>query len=195
MPEDDRGAARRLVEGIFADAAALQQRVRSTSLDPVVDAALRIGAACRGGGKVLAFGNGGSASDAQHFAAELVGRFERDRPGMAAVALTTDASILTSVANDYGYERVFARQVEALGRRGDVALAISTSGGSPSVIEGARAARAAGLVVIALTGKDGGALGGLADVHVNVAHGTTARVQEVHIMLLHAICGIVEGRG
>ena len=141
------------------------------------------------------FGNGGSAADAQHFAAELVGRFERDCPGMAAVALTTDACVLTSVANDYGFERIFARQVEALGRAGDVAVAISTSGGSANVIEAVREAVSRGLHTVALTGRDGGALGGMVQVHINVPHDTTCRIQEVHMTLLHAICEIVERAG
>jgi D-sedoheptulose 7-phosphate isomerase len=195
MSRGDRQAARLAVEEILDAAVALHQAVRRGPLDAVVDAGLLVAEACGRGGKVLAFGNGGSAADAQHFAAELVGRFERERPGLAAVALTTDGSTLTSVANDSGFDRVFARQIEALGRPGDVALAISTSGRSPNVLAAARAARERGLRVVALTGRDGGELGRLADVHVHVAHESTARVQEVHGTLLHAICRIVEGRG
>jgi D-sedoheptulose 7-phosphate isomerase len=141
---------------------------------------------------VLVFGNGGSASDAQHFAAELVGRFTRERRALAAVALTTDTSILTALANDYAFDRVFARQVEALGRPGDVALGISTSGASANVVAGLEAARAGGLVTVALTGRDGGAAGAAADIHVNVASPSTARVQEVHRTLLHALCELIE---
>jgi D-sedoheptulose 7-phosphate isomerase len=146
----------------------------------------------KAGGKVLVFGNGGSAADAQHTAAELVGRLARDRAAIAAIALSTDTSILTAVANDYGYERVFARQIEALGRGGDVALAISTSGASANVLAGVAAARAAGLVVVALSGRDGGPLGAAADIHVNVPEQDTARVQEVHRTLLHVLCELVE---
>ena len=146
----------------------------------------------RGGGKVLVFGNGGSAADAQHLAAELVGRFERDRPGLAAVALTSDTSVLTSVANDGGFARVFARQIEALGRPGDVAFAISTSGESANVVEGMRTAATRGLRTVALTGRAGGALGAAAEIHINVPDDSAARVQEVHITLIHAICRIVE---
>jgi phosphoheptose isomerase len=149
-------------------------------------------AALRDGGKVLVFGNGGSASDAQHVAAELVGRFERERKGMAAVALTSDASVLTSVANDYGFERVFSRQVEALGRAGDVVLAISTSGASPNVLAALQTARGLGIRTIALTGKDGGAAGRTADLHVNVPSMSTPRIQEVHRTLLHVLCDLVE---
>ena len=159
---------------------------------PVLDAAAAIGGALRAGGKLLLFGNGGSAADAQHVAAELVGRFERERPALAAVALTTDTSVLTSIGNDYGSDRVFARQIEALGRPGDVALAISTSGGSANVLAALEVARAAGLQTIALTGRDGGSVGRSAAIHVNVPSASTARVQEVHRTLLHVICDIVE---
>jgi D-sedoheptulose 7-phosphate isomerase len=149
-------------------------------------------AALKGGGRVLACGNGGSAADAQHFAAELVGRFERERPAMAAIALTTDSSIVTAVANDYDFARVFARQVEALGRPGDVLLGISTSGGSANVLAAFEAAKAAGLTTVALTGRDGGTVGRAADIHINVPAASTARVQEVHRTLLHAVCALIE---
>ncbi len=173
-------------------AIAVHQRVRAGDLGPIVAAAQAIRAALQAGRAVLVFGNGGSAADAQHFTAELVGRFERERRGAAAIALTTDTSVLTSVSNDYGFERVFARQVEALGRRGDVAFGISTSGASPNVLRAFEAASAAGLTRIALTGRDGGALGREADIHVNVPEPSTARVQEVHRTILHAICDLVE---
>ena len=186
--------ATRVVEAALDASIALHQRMRSLDLSSVVRAADAILDAYAAGGKVLTFGNGGSAADAQHFAAELVGRFERDRPGMAAIALTTDTCTLTSVANDYGFDRIFARQVEALGRSGDVAVAISTSGESPNVIEGLREAAARGLRTIALTGRSGGPLGAMAEIHINVPHDITCRVQEVHMTLLHAICGIVERR-
>ena len=146
----------------------------------------------RGGGKLLLFGNGGSAADAQHVAAELVGRFTRERVALAAMALTTDTSVLTSVGNDYAFDRVFARQVEALGRPGDVALGISTSGASPNVVAALEAARALRMHTIALTGSDGGAVGRVAAIHLNVPSDVTARVQEVHRTLLHVICDIVE---
>ena len=141
---------------------------------------------------MFAFGNGGSAADAQHVASELVGRFERERRGLAAIALTTDASVLTSVSNDYGFERVFARQIEALGRVGDVAMGITTSGASPNVVAAFEAARGRRLQTIALTGRDGGAAGRAADIHINVPADSTARVQEVHRTLLHVICDLVE---
>jgi D-sedoheptulose 7-phosphate isomerase len=144
------------------------------------------------GNKVLLFGNGGSAADAQHLAAEWIGRFRLERRPVAAIALTTDTSILTSVANDYGYEQVFARQVRALGAPGDIAIGISTSGNSPNVLLGIEAARDAGLVTVGLTGCDGGKLGPLVQYHLNVPHRSTARVQEVHIMIGHLICELVD---
>lgn len=183
---------RALVASIFSETIALHDRVSRLDPGPVVAAAAAIVGALRGGGKVLVFGNGGSAADAQHAAAELVGRFERDRPGFAAVALTADASVLTSVGNDYGFDRVFARQIEGLGRRGDVALAITTSGQSANVVTALQSARERGLHTIALTGRDGGPAGRAAEVHVNVPSESTARVQEVHRTLLHAICALVE---
>jgi D-sedoheptulose 7-phosphate isomerase len=148
-------------------------------------------AALKAGGKVLACGNGGSAADAQHFAAELVNRFERERPPLAGLALTTDTSGLTSIANDYGYEQAFAKQLRALGRRGDVLLAISTSGNSASVLEAMRAARELGVAIVALTGNGGGkmaALLGDGDVHICVPHQRTMRIQEVHLLALHCLC-------
>jgi D-sedoheptulose 7-phosphate isomerase len=184
--------AARIVEQSLDAAIALHTKVRALDMMPVVRAAAAIREAYGAGGKVLAFGNGGSAADAQHLATELVGRFERERPGLAAVALTADSCLLTSVANDGGFARVFARQIEALGRPGDVAFAISTSGESANVVEGMRAASARGLRTVALTGRAGGALGAAAEIHINVPDDSAARVQEVHITLIHAICRIVE---
>jgi len=146
-------------------------------------------------GKVLACGNGGSAGDAQHFASEMVGRFERERPELPAVALNTDTLILTAVANDYGYEQVFARQVRALGRAGDVLLAISTSGNSPSVLAAIHAAYEREMRILALTGKGGGRIGELiraGDVHVCVPHDRTARIQEVHLLTIHCLCDAID---
>lgn len=149
-------------------------------------------AALRGGRTVLVCGNGGSAAESQHFAAELTGRFRRERRGWSAIALTTDASALTAIGNDYGFAQIFARQVEALGRDGDVLVALSTSGTSANVIEAARRARAIGLSVIALTGAGPGPLGALADVAMAVPAASTARVQEVQLTLLHAMCDEIE---
>jgi D-sedoheptulose 7-phosphate isomerase len=181
-----------LYERVLAAAVAAHEQMRRQDPTPVIAAATAMAKAVRNGGKVLVFGNGGSAADAQHMAAELVGRLERERRAIAAVALSTDTSILTAVANDYGFERVFARQIDALGRPGDVALAISTSGDSKNVLAGSAMARERGLTVIAMTGRDGGELGRRADVHVNVPMADTARAQEVHRTLLHILCELVE---
>jgi len=171
-------------------AAAAHERM-AADVTAVVDAAGAIAAALKDGRSVLVFGNGGSAADAQHFAAELVGRYEKERRAWPAVALTTDTSALTAIGNDYGFDRVFARQIEALGREGDVAIGISTSGKSPNVLRALEAAKARGLVTIALTGR-GGEAGRIATLHVRVDEERTARVQEVHATLLHAICELVE---
>jgi D-sedoheptulose 7-phosphate isomerase len=180
------------VATVLAESIALHRQFAAADLQPVYGAAAMIVDAFAAGGKLLVLGNGGSAADAQHVAAELVGRFERARRPMAAVALTADSSVVTSVANDEGYAEVFVRQVEGLGRAGDVVLAITTSGRSPNVVAALKTARELGLKTIALTGGDGGDAGLLCDVHVNVPAEKTARVQEVHRTLLHAICGLVE---
>jgi phosphoheptose isomerase len=192
MPPIDGGAALSIVLRTLDAAIDTHRRVRGLDLGVVAAAASDIAGALGSGRKLLAFGNGGSAGDAQHLVTELVGRFQKERAGFAAIALTADTSLLTSVANDYGFERVFARQVEALGAAGDVAFAITTSGVSPNVVAALKAARARGLRTIALTGRDGGEAGRLAEVHINVPDDCTARVQEVHITLIHAICEIVE---
>jgi D-sedoheptulose 7-phosphate isomerase len=180
------------VKAVVDACIAVHERLRGGNLQPVADAAAAILAASREGGKVLVFGNGGSAADAQHVATDLVGRFQRERRALAAVALTADSSLLTAVANDYAFERVFVRQIEALGTRGDLAFGISTSGRSANVVEALRAARARGLRTIVLTGNDGGPAGALADIHINVPDPSTARVQEAHRTLIHAICELVE---
>lgn len=188
---DEKRAAAAVV-ALFDAAIAAHERARASALVAVIDAASAIRQALAAGGTLLTFGNGGSAADAQHFAAELVGRFQRDRRGFAALALTTDTSTMTSVSNDYGFDRIFARQIEALARPGDIVVAISTSGESPNVLNGVEQAKAQGLRTIALTGRSGGPVGRLADIHVNVAEDSTARVQEVHTTLIHAICQLVE---
>lgn len=143
-------------------------------------------------GKIIIFGNGGSAADSQHFATELVARFRKDRPSLNAVALTTNSSMLTAIGNDYGFKNVFKRQVEAMGRRNDTAVAISTSGNSENILEGARSAKEAGLKVIAFTGADGGKLAELADVSIKPASALTSHVQECHLIAYHLICHIIE---
>jgi D-sedoheptulose 7-phosphate isomerase len=177
---------------LFKETASAHDRFAVNGLDSVALAAEAIGRATAGGRKVLAFGNGGSAGDAEHLVAELVGRFEVERRALPAVALTSDSSVLTAIANDFGYEHVFSRQIEALGSNGDVALGISTSGRSRNVEAGLATARARGLVTIALTGRDGGAMGQNADIHINVPESSTARIQEVHRTIMHAICLLIE---
>jgi phosphoheptose isomerase len=179
----------------FEASIAAKQATLAQVLQPLARAARMLAEALSAGNKVLACGNGGSAGDAQHFTAELTGRFERERPGLPGIALTVDSSALTAIANDYSFEQVFAKQVQALGRSGDVLLAISTSGDSPNVVRAIEAAQAQGLTVIALTGREGGriaAMLGAADVELRVASAVTARIQEVHILLLHCLCDAVD---
>jgi D-sedoheptulose 7-phosphate isomerase len=179
----------------FDEGIELRRRMADTLPAQIAKAGEALAAALKSGRKALACGNGGSAADSQHFAAELVGRFERERAGFPAIALTTDTSAITAIANDYDYDRVFSKQVEALGSEGDVLLAISTSGNSKNVIEAMKAAQARKLVVIALTGRDGGAMGrmcGPRDFHLNVAHPRTMRVQEVHLLVVHCLCEVVD---
>ena len=179
----------------FEEGAELRLRMAKTLPAEIARAGEALAAALKSGRKALACGNGGSAADCQHFAAELVGRFERERPGLPAVALTVDSSALTAIANDYDFDRVFSKQVEALGVAGDVLLGISTSGNSRNVVEAIRAAQAKGLVVIALTGRDGGAMAKAlrpGDFHLNVAHPRTMRVQEMHLLAIHCLCEVVD---
>jgi D-sedoheptulose 7-phosphate isomerase len=184
----------RLIRAIFDDSVAAHQRFSVQGSERVEQAAGLIGRALSTGHLLLAFGNGGSAGDAEHFVAELVGRFEVERRPLPAVALTSDSSVVTAIANDYGYERVFARQVEALGKPGDVAFGISTSGRSKNVEAALASGKTLGMLTIALTGRDGGRMGADADIHLNVAEASTARIQEVHRTIIHAICLIVDRR-
>ena len=175
----------------FADSASLKRESANLLSAPIARGAGLMAASLRAGGKILACGNGGSAADAQHFAAELVNRFERERAPLAGLALTTDTSTLTSIANDYAYDQVFAKQLRALGRKGDVLLAISTSGNSASVVVAMRTARELGLRIVALTGNGGGRMAAelaVEDVHVCVPHKRTMRIQEVHLLALHCLC-------
>ena len=175
----------------FEDSAQVKLAALAAMAAPIEAAARRMVHSLAAGGKVMACGNGGSAADSQHFAAEMLNRFEKERPPLAAIALTTDTSTLTSIANDYRYEDVFAKQVRALGKPGDVLLAISTSGNSPNVIEAIRAAQAHGITVVALTGRQGGAIAALPgphDIHLCVPAERTARIQEVHLLAIHCLC-------
>jgi D-sedoheptulose 7-phosphate isomerase len=175
----------------FGDSAQTKLDAAKTLAEPIADACRLMVASLRMGGKIMACGNGGSAADSQHFAAELLNRFEKERVPLAALALTTDTSTLTSIANDYAFDQVFAKQVWALGRKDDVLLAISTSGNSPNVIEAMAKAHELGVHVVALTGKSGGHMAGAlhpGDVHLCVTAERTARIQEVHLLVLHCLC-------
>ena len=183
------------IEQHFIDSADLKYHAAQVLSKPISAAIAAVLASVTSGGKVLACGNGGSAADAQHFAAEFVGRFERERPELGAIALTTDSSILTAVANDYSYEQIFAKQVRALGHSGDVLLAVTTSGSSPNVLAAIQAAHERDMTVVALTGKGGGKMNQVlreTDVHICVPHDRTARIQEVHLLAIHCICDGVD---
>jgi D-sedoheptulose 7-phosphate isomerase len=179
----------------FMDSADLKYQAAQVLSKPIAAAVQAILNCVTSGGKVLACGNGGSAADAQHFSAEFVGRYERERPGLAAIALTTDSSIITAIANDFDYSQIFSRQVRALGQPGDVLLAISTSGNSANVLAAIEAAHEREMVVVGLSGHGGGRMNltlSDTDVHVCVPHDRTARIQEVHILTLHCICDAVD---
>jgi D-sedoheptulose 7-phosphate isomerase len=180
------------IRRIAEDSASLTQRFFRENTALVLDVGVKIAERVRAGGRVLVFGNGGSAADAHHFSGELVVRFLRKRDALPALALTTDPSVITAAANDLGYERVFARQIEAHGRRGDVAFGITTSGRSPSVVLALQEARKRGLLTVVLTGRGGGDLGNQVDLMLDVAHDETPRIQEVHAVIIHVLCQIIE---
>src|ERR1700692_4631455 len=183
------------IKAHFAESAELKLAAAEAMAPQIVRAAALMTDCLLADGKLLACGNGGSASDAQHFSAEMVGRFERERPELPAIALTTDTSILTAVANDYDFSQVFAKQVRALGRSGDVLLAISTSGNSANVIAAITAAHEREMRVIAMSGKGGGRMNELLtvdDVHICVPHSTTTRIQEVHLLTIHCLCDAID---
>ncbi|MBN1688480.1 MAG: D-sedoheptulose 7-phosphate isomerase [Candidatus Omnitrophica bacterium] len=171
---------------------AISESFASDQLEGLIKIGQKIIEAIQRGRKIVLCGNGGSASDCQHIAAEFVGRFEKDRQSLPAIALTTDTSILTAVANDYGYDKVFSRQVEGLGQEGDILIALSTSGNSKNVIEAVKVARKKGMFVVGFSGESGGALGGMVDLCFCAQAKRTAIVQEVHMSALHAICGLAE---
>lgn len=183
------------IREIFAASIAAKQQAAETLPDTIIAASEIINASLRAGGKILSCGNGGSAADSQHFAAELINRFETERQALAAIALTTDSSTLTSIANDYDFNRVFARQVDALGRPGDVLLAISTSGNSANVNAAIETARGKRMRVVALSGRDGGVMAGLLaeeDVEIRAPGDSTARVQEIHLLVMHCLCDQID---
>lgn len=179
----------------FSESAHLKLECMDALAAPIAAAAQMMVECLKTDGKILACGNGGSAADAQHFSAELLNRFEKERPGLAGIALTTDSSTLTSIANDYDFERVFSKQVRALGHENDVLLAISTSGNSANVIAAIEAAHECSMRVVALTGRNGGKMGELMsddDVHICVPAQSTARIQEVHLLTLHCLCDAID---
>jgi D-sedoheptulose 7-phosphate isomerase len=179
----------------FLDSIAVKQEAEKILPEKVARGIVVMTECLRAGGKVMACGNGGSAADAQHFSAELIGRFERERQELAAIALTTDTSILTAVGNDYSYDEIFSKQVRGLGKKGDILLAISTSGNSKNVVRAIEAAKKVGIKIIALTGNGGGKIGTLLDehdIHLCAPSTRTARIQETHLVLLHAICDGVD---
>ena len=182
------------IQEIFAETAAAHAAAAISAVATIAAAAEALEVSLTAGGKILVFGNGGSAADSQHFAAEFIGRFRVDRQAIPAIALTTDTSILTSIANDYSYERVFARQIEALGRKGDVAFGITTSGQSPNVLVALAQARRQGLATIALVGTNRDGAAAIADIAISVPASSTARIQEVHRTILHILCELVEDR-
>lgn len=179
----------------FSESAHLKLQSMDVLAGPIAEAAERMVRSLKRDGKILACGNGGSAADSQHFAAELLNRFEMERPGLAAVALTTDTSTLTAIANDYDFEQIFSKQVRALGHDNDVLLAISTSGNSRNVVAAIEAAHDAEMSVVALTGRDGGRIGQMlqpTDIHICVPSNSTARIQEVHLLALHCMCDAID---
>jgi len=183
---------KQFVLSAFADSAAVKQQFARDQADRIVQVAALMVTAFRDGRKVLLFGNGGSATDAAHLAAEFVGRYKRERAPLPAIALATDIAAITCIANDYGYDELFARQVRAHGQKGDIAIAISTSGNSPNVLKGVEAAKACGLITIGWTGGTGGKLAGLVDHPFVVPSPVTARIQESHITLGHILCELIE---
>jgi D-sedoheptulose 7-phosphate isomerase len=179
----------------FSESIRTQQQAVEAVAPAIARAAEALFQTLSSGHKVLSCGNGGSASDAQHFSSELLNHFDRERPGLPAIALTTDSSALTSIANDYGYSEVFSRQIHALGNAGDLLLAISTSGNSGNILRAIRAAHANSMQVIALSGRDGGKVADLlqaADIDIRVPGPSTARIQEVHILVIHCLCDLVD---
>jgi len=180
------------IKDLFLESIQIKEELLHNSIGQIIEIADAMIDALKKGGKVLLFGNGGSASDSQHIAAELVGRFKKDRSALAAIALTTNTSILTSLANDYGYEVVFSKQIEALAQKNDIAIGISTSGKAKNVAAGIKQAKKMGLKTVALTGGDGGELARLADIFLVIPSSVTARIQEAHITIGHILCELVE---
>lgn len=180
------------ISNIIKDSIAVKESVIKNNIDEIVKIVELAVGCLKGGNKIILFGNGGSAADSQHIAAELVGRFQKERRGLAAIALTTNTSILTAIGNDYGFDEVFSRQIEAIAKKGDIVIGISTSGKAKNVVAGINRAKEMGIKTIGLTGADGGMLTKTADVSLIVSSKVTARVQEAHITIGHIICELVE---
>ena len=179
----------------FKDSVEVKQKAADKLVDPIQQAGDKIVQCMLNNGKILSCGNGGSAADAQHFSAELVNRFEKERPGLPAFALTTDSSTLTAIANDYDYNQIFSKQITALGQPGDVLLAISTSGNSANVLEAINASHEREMIIVALTGKDGGSIARLLkeqDTEIRIPSNRTARIQEVHLLVIHCLCDFID---
>ena len=183
-----------IIKSIFQESIRVKEETLKDNLSLIIKSVEEIVKVFENNGKLFFMGNGGSAADSQHIAAEFVGRFQKERRSLPAIALTTDSSILTALGNDYGFDIIFARQLEGLGRRGDLVVAISTSGNSKNVIEGVKKAKELGIKSIALTGCGGGRLAGLCDINLIVPSNKTARIQESHICIAHAICELVENQ-
>ncbi len=182
----------RVINREIEESTATKQALKTELINEIAEAGTVIVTSLRAGGKLIAFGNGGSAADAQHIAAEFVGRYRAERQALAAIALTTDSSALTAIGNDYGFEKIFSRQLEAIGRPGDVVLALSTSGNSSNVLRAIESARKLGMATIGLSGKSGGKMHGLVDICLCVPSDSTPRVQEAHTLIIHILTGIVE---
>lgn len=185
---------KKAIEHIFWESIQVKEATLADNKDKIIAAVKAVTSALKKNRKVVLFGNGGSAADSQHIAAEFIGRFQKERKALPAIALTTDTSILTALSNDYGSDIIFSRQVEGLGQKGDIAIGISTSGNSPNVIEGIKKAKRMGLKTISLTGCNGGKLAKLTDISLIVPSKKTARIQESHICIAHTICELVENQ-
>lgn len=180
------------IKNIFQESIWVKEETLSKNIDELVRVIKEAVVTLKKGRKLMFMGNGGSAADSQHIAAEFIGRFKKERQAMAAIALTTDTSIITAIGNDYGYEKVFARQIEGLGKKGDLVFGLSTSGNSPNIIEGLKQAQRMGIKTVTLTGCSGGKMAKLSDYSLIVPSNDTARIQESHICLSHAMCELVE---
>lgn len=194
-PQPNKSQTTSNIEKMFDDSIATKQQAKNVLVEPIANAVTLLISALEDNKKTLICGNGGSAADSQHFAAELICRFERERPSLPSIALTTDTSAITAISNDYSFKEVFARQVAGLGQQGDVLIAISTSGNSENVIRAIEVAHDKGLFVLALTGRDGGKISALlkdSDIEIRVPTESTARTQEVHILTLHCLCDQID---